>query len=256
MQNQVSLPGLEELVAQLAELVAHHGLGAVGGEPRRIVAGGAPTARVERRPPVRHSEERDGALLRGPPGVRLEDRRSEENPQLGACFRDVVPQGLNFGGSDGCLLPPAGDERPSPPRCAAHYARELKEIAPLRLGQGRAAMRVQLGDLEPDLAQLTHHQDFEILGRQVGQLIHRADSRARTGTPPDPTGGPSLPATAGVAPYKPCPYIIRESATKLRAPHPNLERGGTVCRSDDVISCGSPPAPARERRSAGWSGWA
>ena len=40
------------------------------------------------------------------------------------------------------------------------------------LGELRAPMRAQLGYVEPDLAQLAHHEDLEMLGGQVGQGIH------------------------------------------------------------------------------------
>src|SRR5207245_3517855 len=53
MHQHVPLPAFEELVARLTEEVAVHGLGAVGGEPGRIVAGCAPPARVEDRKSTR-----------------------------------------------------------------------------------------------------------------------------------------------------------------------------------------------------------
>src|SRR2546428_13505316 len=116
MHQLVPLPAFEELVARLTEEVAVHGLGAVGGEPGRIVAGCAPTARVEGRPPVADSEQCEGTVLDRVQRVRLEGRRAEEDAGLDARFRELVSQGLDRGAPAGRLLPPAGDQGPPRPR--------------------------------------------------------------------------------------------------------------------------------------------
>src|SRR5438094_9751608 len=95
MHQHVRLPGFEELVARLTEEVAVHGLGAVGGEPGRIVAGCAPTARVEGRPPVADSEQCEGTVLDRVQRVRLEGRRAVEDAGLDAGFRAEVYHALD-----------------------------------------------------------------------------------------------------------------------------------------------------------------
>jgi len=50
---------------------------------------------------------------------------------------------------------------------ASQYAFELKEIAPLGLREHRAPMGAELGNVQPDLAQLAHHQDLKMLGSEL-----------------------------------------------------------------------------------------
>ena len=127
----------------------------------------APTARVEGRSAVGDAEQGEGIALGGFQGVRVEVGGTEENAGLDIRFLEVLPQQLDLGGPDRALLSPACDEDTPLPAGAPHYAFEFKEIAPLGLREHRAPMRGQLGHVEPDLAQLAHHQDLEMLGSEL-----------------------------------------------------------------------------------------
>src|SRR5207244_10843901 len=174
--HHVPLPAFEELVARLTEEVALHGLGAVRGEPGRIVAGRAPTARVEGRPPIADPEQCEGTGLDGVQRVRLAGPRPDEDAGLDARFRDVGSERLDRGAPDGHLLSPAGDQDPPLPPGPADYAFEFKEIAPLGLGERGAPMDAERRHLEPDLAELAYRENLEGLGRQLRQLQPRSTS--------------------------------------------------------------------------------
>src|SRR2546427_4541436 len=150
---------------------------------RSIVAGRAPTARVEGRPPIADPEQCEGTGLDGVQRVRLEGRRAEEDAGLDARFRDVGSERLDRGAPDGHLLSPAGDQDPPLPPGPADYAFEFKEIAPLGLGERGAPMDAERRHLEPDLAELAYRENLEGLGRQLRQFQHRSTSpfRLRSG---------------------------------------------------------------------------
>jgi len=86
---------------------------------------------------------------------------------VGSKSAAVLLQQLDLNRSDRTLLAPAGDEGATLPVGAPQYAFQFKEIAPLGLGEHRAPMGVQLGNVEPDFAQLARHQDLEVLGSEL-----------------------------------------------------------------------------------------
>src|SRR6266480_2838384 len=167
IHDHACLPAFEQLVARLTQGIARHRLRAVSRKPCGIVALCAPPARVEGRSAIRDAEECECSVLGRRQGVRLEIGRAEEQAALGVCFLDVVLQQLDLGGPDRSLLSSAGDEDAPLPAGAPHHAFDLKEIAPLWLREHRAPMGAQLGNIEPDLAQLAHHQDLEMLGSEL-----------------------------------------------------------------------------------------
>src|SRR5207237_8743058 len=136
---------------------------------------------------------------------------------------------------------------------------ELKEIAPLRRGQGGASMNAELCDIESDLAQLAYHENLEVFRRELRQFGHRStllERRTQTLRQRAPgrqvrrkrrrSGGCALPTpslyhpTVGEEPRAPTSSRARRS----------------VCWSVDGISYASPPAPERAPPSAGSSAWA
>src|SRR5205823_224978 len=132
-----------------------------------IVARCAPTARVESRSAVGDPQQQEGLVLGGRQGVGVEGSRAEQNAGLDLRFLEVLLQRLDVAGSDRSLLPATSDEGAPLPPGAPHYAFELKEITPLGLGEHRVPMRAQCGNVEPDFAQLTRHQDLEVLGSEL-----------------------------------------------------------------------------------------
>src|SRR2546426_238816 len=175
IQDQVTLAGFEQPVMRLTCDVATDDLGAVGGEPGRIMPGCAPPARVERRSPVRNAQQGEGTVLGGAQGFRREGRRGKEDPGLDTRFREVLPEGFDVGAPDERLLSPTADERQALPVGSAHYAFELKKIAGLGVYLGRAPMEAQGRHLEADFPQLAHHEDLEILGRERWKFGHPVD---------------------------------------------------------------------------------
>src|SRR2546426_7735666 len=102
--DHVPLSALQQLVAQLPEDVAVHGLGAVGREPGRIVTGCAPAARVEGRPPIGDPKQREGRVPGGVQRIRLEARGAEQQSHFGTGFLDVILQRLDLGAPECGLL--------------------------------------------------------------------------------------------------------------------------------------------------------
>jgi len=113
-------------------------------------------------------------LLGGRQGVPVECRGGEQDSRLDVRLAEMIPQRLDFGPADGRVLTPAGDQDTSVPRPAAHPALKLQQIASLRLRQGRAPMDAQLGHEEPDLAQLAHDENLEMLRGELRQFQHRS----------------------------------------------------------------------------------
>src|ERR1051325_4104200 len=221
VQDAMALPGLEQLITRLAQRVARHQLGTVRGEPGGIVTRWAPAAGIEGAAAVGAAEQSEVGAQRGGQRLRFEPGGAKQPSRLGPRLGDMIPQRLHGGSADRRLLTPAGDEGAVPPRGSAEDTPQLEEVAPLGLGQRDASMDAELGDVEPDLAELAHHQDLEVLRRQLRQLGHRSvllrrgryDAPSRTARPRKNSAG------RGVARSQPRPYIIRQSLKQLRAPH-------------------------------------
>src|ERR1700751_2248232 len=158
VQDVITLPGLEQPIAGLAERIACDQLGTVRRDPGRVGARWAPAAGVERAAAVGDAEQGDIPLLRRGERLGIEVRGAEQQPRLRARLFDVSPQRLHGRAPDRRLLAPAGDETVGAPRRSAPDTLELNEIAPLRLGQSGAAVDRELGDGEPGFAQLAYHQ--------------------------------------------------------------------------------------------------
>src|SRR5256885_6367248 len=91
----------------------------------------------------------------------------------------VHPQRFHRRSTVRSLLAPAGDESLARPRGSRQDAFELKDIAPLRLGQGGASMNAELSDVESDLAQLAYHENLEVFRRELRQFGHGSTLRER-----------------------------------------------------------------------------
>src|SRR5205085_10763676 len=117
-------------------------------------------------------------------------------------------------------LAPTGDEGRARPRRAAQDACEFQQIAPLRLGERGAAMDAELGDVEPDFAQLPHHQDLEVLRRELRQFGHRSTllGSGRYGNTPETARSREMTAVRGVASSQPRLLLEKKKQQQLRAP--------------------------------------
>src|SRR5256885_2248759 len=121
-------------------------LGAVGGDPRGIGPGRPPAARVERGAPVGDPQQYQGSVLGCGQTLGREGRGPEEDARLDARLLQVVLEGVNVGAPDRRLPPQAADERAPLLRAAAHYAFQLKEIAPLGVRECGAPVDAELAD--------------------------------------------------------------------------------------------------------------
>src|SRR3989442_587276 len=229
--QRVSLPALKERVGRLPEQIEADRLGAVGRKPSRVVAGCAPAARIERRPPVRDPKQGE-RTVRGVQGVGGEAGRGEEDTHLDVRLLEVIPQGLDLEPPDGRILPAAGDQHPAPPRGSADSASEFEEVSLLRLRQGHRPVDTKLGDLEPHFAQFAHDQDLEVFGRELRQFQHPSSltregqlRRRGSGLYGNIVGAasPTPTASQGLRPPKMPPISCGRSASRAR--HPLLARG-------------------------------
>src|ERR1700751_4299213 len=127
VQDVITLPGLEQPIAGLAERIACDQLGTVRRDPGRVVARWAPAAGVERAAAVGDAEQGDVPLLRRGERLGIEVRGAEQQPPLRARARlfDVSPQRLHGRAPDRRLLAPAGDETVGPPRGSAQDTLEF-----------------------------------------------------------------------------------------------------------------------------------
>src|SRR5438309_1977473 len=210
----VSLPALQERVGRLPDQIEAHCLGAVGREPSRIVAGCAPTARIERRPPVRDAEQGERPV-RGFHGVGGEAGGGEQDAHLDVRLLEMIPQGLDLEATDRRLLSSTHDQSSAPPDGERDDAFEFEQVSLLRLGRGHTPVDAELGDLEPHFAQFAYDQDLEVFGCEPRQFQHPsspsragplrrrgADSTATFRVPPAPSRGPPQ----GVAPSPRSPH--------------------------------------------------
>src|SRR5207237_4769813 len=107
---------------------------------------------------------------------------AEQQSQLGSRLLHVIPERFHRRSTDQALLAPAGDESLARPRGSRQDSFELKEIAPLRLGQGGASMHAELCDVASDFAQLAYHENLEVLRRELRQFGHRSTPGAEKQT--------------------------------------------------------------------------
>src|SRR3989441_10056619 len=128
LHDRVPLAALQELVARLPQDVAGDGLGAVGGEPGRVVTGGAPAARVERRAPVGDPQHGYPCVLRSREGLAIERCRGEQDTRLDARLPEMTEQRLHLDAADGRVLASAGNQDAPAPGRPAHRAFELEEV--------------------------------------------------------------------------------------------------------------------------------
>src|SRR5439155_25945865 len=131
-------------------------------------------ARIERATAVRDPEEGDVTVQRRGQRVGIEVRGAEQQSHPGSRLLHVIPERFHRRSTDHALLAPAGDESLARPCDTRQDAFELKEITPLRLGQGGASMHAELCDVESDLAQLAYYENLEVFRRELRQFGHRS----------------------------------------------------------------------------------
>src|SRR2546425_11091877 len=236
--QRVSLPALKERVGRLPEQVETHGLCAVGREPSRVVAGCAPAARIERRPPDRDAEQ-GGRSVRGFQGVGGEGGGGEQDAHLDVRLPEMIPQGLDLEAADRRLLSPTRAQGPAPPDAELDDAFEFEQVSLLRIGQGHTPVDAELGDLEPHFAQFAHDQDLEVFGRELRQFQHpssltregqlRRRGSGLYGNIPG-AASPTPTASSGVAPSARGAYIIGQVGMSCTSP--------TSCAGGDDMQVG------------------